>query len=101
MIPCDAHFNWRGDGTFPKARGEILKKGFGLLIIIHENWVGARKLSSVDYGDGGRNNRRETVQMNGDGEVGGHTKVIAGMAGKAESSGFRLSSGSTEIVIGS
>lgn len=88
-------------GHSPKLEERFWKKGFGLLIIIHENRVGARKLSSVDYGDGGRNNRRETAQMNGDGEVGGHTKVVAGMAGKAESSGFRLSSGSTEIVIGS
>lgn len=51
------------------------------------------------------NNRRESIQMlggwgGGGGGVGGTPQSSPGMAGEAERSGFRPSSGSTEIVIG-
>ena len=65
------------------------------MIIIHKNWVGAMQWSRVSDGDGAGHNRGETLQMNG------HTEAVTATAGKAENSGFRPGSASTEIVIGS
>lgn len=67
LSPWDAHSNHRQDGTFPKGRGGILEGRIGSLMGSHENRAQTRKVSNVDDddGDGGRNNRRESIQMTG------------------------------------